>query len=100
MCHILFPVFPVPPFQQFRLVVFRICEINGTAKNIQDAPIDVLAANGTQPLVHQFGIDAFKVGNMGVSQIYEVAGDAGTDTWNGLEFLSIDFIWHVSTLAS
>ena len=60
-------------------------EVHRTAKDVEDAPIDVCAAQRAEPLVQPLGVSAVEVSYLSHAEILKILRDAGPDAGDSLQ---------------
>jgi hypothetical protein len=75
-------VFPVPPFEELRIVFLVACVVGGTPEDVKDAWIDAMAAEHKKLFVQPFGVSAAEVIDTVHTEVVEILCEARTDARN------------------
>jgi len=78
----IYPILPIPPFEQFGVVYGVVRIVDGTAENIEYAAVDLNAFLSAVFIVHALRISSPKIRNILDSQIFQILGDTRSDTGN------------------
>lgn len=89
-------IFPVPPFQQFGIMLSLGSEVHGAAEYVENTPVHLVADFPAEVGVKGLGVPASEFGHVLDSQPAEIRGDGWPDTGDaqqihgpgGLSYLS------------
>lgn len=78
-------VFPVPPFEQFWIVVPVGRVVDRTAEDVEHATVHRLLLHNTEPLVKLLRVPLIQLLNLAKPHLPQVFGDAFSHPWDLLQ---------------
>src|SRR5579859_3516543 len=91
-------IFPVPPLQQFRVMLFVGGIVDGAAKGVEQAAINLRSLQFALPQVQFFRVLVCQFLHRAKAQVPQVHGDAFADTGDGLQFFQNGLLCRVRHL--